>query len=89
MNEPTHTSLSMAAGSQDERANAPAGDEPFLTPAELEATFKISTSHRLHLDKIGMPHISIGGKRRRYLRSEVEKFLIKLTRTAIQDASNE
>jgi len=80
MNE-THTELT---GKLDER-----GNEPFLTPSELEAIFKISTSHRLYLDKIGMPHISIGGKRRRYLRSQVEEFFLALARTAEQEASKE
>jgi hypothetical protein len=89
MNQQTHTALLMAAGRQDERANTAAGSEPFLTPGELEAIFKISTSHRLYLDKIGMPHISIGGKRRRYLRSQVEEFFLALARAAEQEASKE
>lgn len=85
MNQQTHTAPSTAAGRQDEQANTAAGGEPFLTPGELEALFKISTSHRLHLDRIGMPHILIGGKRRRYLRSQVEEFFLALARAAEQE----
>jgi len=81
-------SLLVQGGKQDERAAA-APTEAFLTGPELEALFKISTSHRLYLDKIGMPHISIGGKRRRYLRSRVEEFFLALARAAEQEASTD
>lgn len=59
-------------------ANAPAPSattEAFLTGQQIEAVFKISTSHRLALDQEGMPHLEVGNRRRRYLRSEVEAFL--------------
>jgi hypothetical protein len=55
-------------------AAVPTAPEGFLTGAELESLFKISSSHRLALDQQGMPHLSIG-KRRRYKVSEVETFL--------------
>jgi hypothetical protein len=58
-------------------ANAPAPSattEAFLTGSQLEQHLRISASHRLHLDKLGMPNLSIG-KRRRYRLSEVEAFL--------------
>jgi hypothetical protein len=50
-------------------------EEVYLTGNQIEQVFKISASHRLYLDSLGMPHISVGGNRRRYLRSEVEQFL--------------
>jgi len=84
MNE-THTAHAVPVGKSNERT-ATSADEPFLTGAELEAAFKISASHRLHLDKCGMPHLSLG-KSRRYLRSQVEEFL--RSRAAEQETSTE
>lgn len=66
--------LFVPGGKPDERATA-APTEVFLTGPELEQLFKISASHRLYLDSLGMPHIVVGGRRRRYLRSQVEAFL--------------
>lgn len=53
----------------------PSSDESYLTGPQIEAVFKMSTSHRLALDQEGMPHLEVGNRRRRYLRSEVEAFL--------------
>jgi hypothetical protein len=74
----THTALFVPVGKPEPTSSA---SEEFLTGPQIEQVFKISASHRLYLDSLGMPHISIGGKggkggnRRRYLRSEVEQFL--------------
>jgi hypothetical protein len=69
-----HQALFVSGGKPDERAAA-APTEAFLTGPELEQVFRISASHRLYLDSLGMPHITVGGRRRRYLRSQVEAFL--------------
>lgn len=66
--------LTANAGPVRNQRESTSASEPFLTGSELEQVFKISASHRLYLDSLGMPHISIG-KRRRYLRSAVEQFL--------------
>jgi hypothetical protein len=46
-----------------------------MTGAELCLYLKISASHRLHLDKLGMPSVPVTKKCRRYLRSQVEEWL--------------
>jgi hypothetical protein len=70
----THPAGSVLVVEANERTSTSAPEE-FITGSQLEQIFKFSASHRLYLDKEGMPHLCIGGKRRRYLRSAVEQFL--------------
>jgi hypothetical protein len=75
MQENSASTSSASALAGNPPASSATVDEPFMTGAELERHLKISASHRLSLDKLGMPSTLVTKKCRRYKLSEVAAFL--------------